>query len=71
MKVSTHNRLEVSQVSNVLGLLRGSEEPDRYVLVGGHRDAWGLGAMDPSTATVAIVKVAKAFVETSKKTGWR
>lgn len=34
---------------------------DRYVLVGNHRDAWVLGAVDPSSGTASMIEMARAF----------
>jgi Zn-dependent M28 family amino/carboxypeptidase len=31
------------------------------VLVGNHRDAWILGALDPSSGTAAMLEMARAF----------
>ena len=31
-------------IYNVIGTIYGKEEPDRWVLIGNHRDAWGFGA---------------------------
>ena len=42
----------------------------RYVMVGNHRDAWGFGAMDPSSGTAAMLEVARVLGE-KLKTGWR
>lgn len=44
---------------NVIGELRGSEHPDRYIVVGGHLDAWdaGHGAHDDGAGCVQAVEV--------------
>merc|ERR1712212_579321 len=56
--------------SNVIGVLRGSEEPDRYVMVGNHRDAWGFGALDPGSGTAQMMQVVRVLGEKGR-TGWR
>uniref|UniRef100_A0A453M0L0 Peptidase M28 domain-containing protein n=1 Tax=Aegilops tauschii subsp. strangulata TaxID=200361 RepID=A0A453M0L0_AEGTS len=35
------------------------EEPDRYVILGNHRDAWTYGAVDPNSGTAALLDVAR------------
>jgi hypothetical protein len=40
----------------VIGHITGAVEPDRYVILGNHRDAWGFGAVDPSTGTAQAWK---------------
>ena len=71
VRLVTHNYLEEVKSSNVLGLLRGSEEPDRYVLLTNHRDAWGYGAIDPSSGTTSLMEVARVLGALHTATGWR
>ena len=71
VRLVTHNYLEEVKDSNVVGLLRGSEEPDRYVLVSNHRDAWGFGAVDPSSGTASMMEVARVLGDLHTTTGWR
>ena len=46
-RIVTHNYLKDEVDDNVIGVIRGEEEPDRYVLLCNHRDAWGYGVIDP------------------------
>merc|ERR1712032_857486 len=57
--------------TNVIGVIRGEEEPDRYVLLSNHRDAWGYGAIDPSSGTTALMETARVLGNLHKTTGWR
>lgn len=34
---------------------------DRYVIIGNHRDAWGYGAMDPSSGTACMMEISHVF----------
>jgi len=38
LTVALDNR--VTKVWDVVGLIKGEVEPDRYVILGNHRDAW-------------------------------
>ena len=49
VRLSTHNYFGTVKSSNVIGYIRGAIEPDRYVFLSNHRDAWGYGAVDPSS----------------------
>ena len=51
VKLSTHNYFGNKKSSNVIGYIHGAIEPDRYVFLSNHRDAWGYGAVDPSSGT--------------------
>ena len=45
---------------DVIAILRGSEEPDQWVVRGNHHDAWVNGATDPSSGMAAVLAEAKA-----------
>ncbi|XP_058085239.1 probable glutamate carboxypeptidase AMP1 isoform X1 [Magnolia sinica] len=51
----------IATVQNVLAVIRGWEEPDRYILLGNHRDAWTYGAVDPNSGTAALLDIARRF----------
>lgn len=50
-------------VWNVFGRVEGSVEPDKFVLAGGHRDSWVLGARDPTSGAVSLLETARAVSE--------
>lgn len=55
---------------NVIGTIRGVEQPDQWVISGNHRDAWVYGAVDPSSGTAAQLEAIHAFGELLKS-GWK
>jgi len=61
----------VTPIWNVIGKIQGFLEPDRYVILGNHRDAWVFGAVDPSSGTSVLLEVARAINEQIKYGGWR
>ncbi|KAJ7971372.1 Peptidase M28 family protein [Quillaja saponaria] len=52
---------KVATIQNVLAIIKGMEEPDRYVLMGNHRDAWTYGAVDPNSGTAALLDIARRY----------
>ncbi|KAK2989608.1 hypothetical protein RJ640_027382 [Escallonia rubra] len=60
----------ISTIQNVIGVIEGAEEPDRYVILGNHRDAWTFGAVDPNSGTAALLEVAQRLEKLQKK-GWK
>ncbi len=70
-KLSVFNGLELVDVANVIATIRGAVEPDRYVVVGSHRDSWGPGAADPAAGTAAVLSAARAFRRAMDREGWR
>ncbi|KAF2350347.1 PA domain, partial [Trinorchestia longiramus] len=69
MDVHTHNVPAV--IHDVIGVIEGAEEPDRYVMLGNHRDAWVFGAIDPSSGTAAMVELARVLSLMRNLTEWR
>ncbi|CAH1262395.1 NAALAD2 [Branchiostoma lanceolatum] len=61
---------EVRTTYNVIGTIRGAVEPDRYVIVGNHHDAWVYGGVDPSSGTAVLLELARAMGKL-KREGWR
>lgn len=61
---------KIRPIWNVIATLKGSAEPDRWVMVGNHRDAWTYGAVDPSSGTAATLETCRALGE-AVKTGWK
>jgi N-acetylated-alpha-linked acidic dipeptidase len=59
----------VKRITNVIGCIKGSENPEQIVLVGNHRDAWVFGGHDPSSGTACLMELARAFGE-AKKAGF-
>ena len=69
LKVSTE--LKTKESLTVCTSLYGSQEPDRYVMLGNHRDSWTYGAADPSSGTATMMEIVRSLGEVKRKTGWR
>jgi N-acetylated-alpha-linked acidic dipeptidase len=63
--VKLHLKIENSRerrpIRDVIATLRGSEEPDRVVLLSNHYDAWVYGAADPGSGTAAMLALGRAL----------
>ena len=57
-------------IYDVVGTIRGSEQPDAWVIRGNHRDGWVFGAWDPLSGHVAMLSEARA-IGALMQTGWR
>ncbi len=55
---------------NVIATIPGTVEPDRWVMVGNHRDAWVYGAVDPGSGTAATLEMCRAL-GSAVKNGWK
>ncbi|XP_052176103.1 probable glutamate carboxypeptidase AMP1 [Diospyros lotus] len=60
---------KLATLRNVFAMIRGSEEPDRFVLLGNHRDAWTYGAVDPNSGTAALLDIARRYA-LLMRSGW-
>ncbi|XP_032496874.1 glutamate carboxypeptidase 2 isoform X2 [Phocoena sinus] len=70
VKMHIHSNNKVKRIYNVIGTLRGAVEPDRYVILGGHRDSWVFGGIDPQSGAAVVQEIVRSFGKL-KKEGWR
>ncbi len=61
---------DLKPVYNIIATMRGSEQPDLWVLRGNHHDGWVNGADDPVSGQVALLEEARALGELAKQ-GWK
>jgi N-acetylated-alpha-linked acidic dipeptidase len=55
---------------DVIGKVEGTQDPDAWVIVGNHRDAWVYGAVDPSSGTAAMLEAVRGIGALLHQ-GWR
>ena len=55
---------------DVIAKIKGSDEPDRWIVRGNHHDGWVFGAADPLSGQVALMAEAQAIGKLVKS-GWR
>uniref|UniRef100_A0A9L0RU54 N-acetylated-alpha-linked acidic dipeptidase 2 n=1 Tax=Equus caballus TaxID=9796 RepID=A0A9L0RU54_HORSE len=70
VRMHVHNTNKITRIYNVIGTIRGSVEPDRYVILGGHRDSWVFGAIDPTSGTAVLQEIVQSFGKLMSK-GWK
>ncbi|KAM7289050.1 hypothetical protein ISCGN_029187 [Ixodes scapularis] len=70
VRLSVNNIIKRLVVHDVIGIIRGSVEPDQFSVTGNHHDAWGFGASDPSSATAALLEASRTLGAMVKR-GWR
>ncbi|XP_028289083.1 transferrin receptor 1b [Parambassis ranga] len=69
--VEVNNTLVNREIHNVFGVIRGFDDPDRYVVLGAQRDAWGAGYARATVGTSVLVELAKAVHQMVTKDGFR
>uniref|UniRef100_A0A8B9N0R2 N-acetylated alpha-linked acidic dipeptidase 2 n=1 Tax=Accipiter nisus TaxID=211598 RepID=A0A8B9N0R2_9AVES len=70
VRMHVHTNNKITRIYNVIGILRGAVEPDRYIILGGHRDSWVFGGIDPTTGAAVLQEIVRSFGK-MKMEGWR
>ncbi|KAK2886678.1 hypothetical protein Q8A73_020624 [Channa argus] len=69
--VEVNNMLVNREIHNVFGVIKGFTDPDRYVVLGAQRDAWGEGYARANVGTSVLIELARAVREMVEKDGFR
>ncbi|XP_072317937.1 N-acetylated-alpha-linked acidic dipeptidase 2 [Eucyclogobius newberryi] len=70
VRLNIHTNNKVTRIYNVIGKIRGALEPDRYVILGGHRDAWVFGGIDPMSGAAVVHETVRSAGRLLNN-GWR
>ena len=54
-------------IYNVIAKLEGMENPNQWVILGNHHDAWVYGAADPGSGTATLLEVARCLGQLAKE----
>jgi N-acetylated-alpha-linked acidic dipeptidase len=69
-ELMVRHTLKTVTIWNVIATIPGAVEPDRWVVLGNHRDAWTFGAADPNSGSAALLEVARGLGQLLQG-GWR
>lgn len=61
VRVQVEQTCGLRRIANVIGTLPGEVEPDRWIVLGCHYDAWTFGTADPNSGTAALLLLAEAL----------
>jgi hypothetical protein len=70
LKLNVFNKRKIEKTYNVIGVIEGSVEPDRYIILGNHRDSWSFGSIDPSSGTSVMMEVSRVLASMKKDKKW-
>lgn len=65
--LGSHVAIDDGRSRNVLGVLRGSEFPDEWVVVSAHYDRWFRGACDNVSGVAAVLELARTIKRSGLK----
>ncbi|XP_062904897.1 transferrin receptor protein 2 [Mobula hypostoma] len=63
LQMGAYSRMIPTMINNIFGSIEGILEPDRYIILGAQRDAWGPGAAKSGVGTAILLELAKAMSE--------
>uniref|UniRef100_A0A4W5QAA2 Transferrin receptor protein 1 n=1 Tax=Hucho hucho TaxID=62062 RepID=A0A4W5QAA2_9TELE len=69
--VEVNNVLAEKMINNVFGVIKGFVDPDRFVVLGAQRDAWGPGFASSTVGTSVLVELARAISDMVKNDGFK
>ncbi|HEY6064974.1 MAG TPA: M28 family peptidase, partial [Thermoanaerobaculia bacterium] len=61
VRFRVENTRERRKIVDVIGVLEGTDEPEKKVILSNHHDAWVYGAVDPSSGTATMIALARAL----------
>jgi N-acetylated-alpha-linked acidic dipeptidase len=68
--MSVRSDWSLKTIYDVIAVMRGSVQPDQWVMRGNHHDGWVFGTADPLSGQVALLEEAKAIGQLARQ-GWR
>ncbi|XP_015280767.1 PREDICTED: transferrin receptor protein 1 [Gekko japonicus] len=71
VSLQVNNAFVERRILNIFGVIKGFEEPDRYVVVGAQRDSWGPGAVKSGVGTAILLELARAVSQLVKNDRYR
>ncbi|NXO21769.1 TFR1 protein, partial [Cisticola juncidis] len=71
VKLAVNNVMVDRKILNIFGVIKGFEEPDRYVVLGAQRDSWGPGAAKAGVGTAILLELARVISDMVKNDDYR
>ncbi|MBT3503017.1 MAG: M28 family peptidase [Cryomorphaceae bacterium] len=61
VRLKVDQKIDFVRATNVIGMIKGSEAPDEWIILGCHLDAWGFGATDPNSGTAMLLSLSETL----------
>ncbi|NXO96849.1 TFR1 protein, partial [Certhia brachydactyla] len=71
VELTVNNVMVDRKILNIFGVIKGFEEPDRYVVLGAQRDSWGPGAAKAGVGTAILLELARVISDMVKNDGYK
>jgi N-acetylated-alpha-linked acidic dipeptidase len=70
VRLKVESDFAMRPVHNVIATMRGSAQPDDWLIYGNHHDAWVNGAQDPASGAAVVLETARVLGELRRQ-GWQ
>ncbi|NWS24063.1 TFR1 protein, partial [Polioptila caerulea] len=71
VQLTVNNVMVDRKILNIFGVIKGFEEPDRYVVLGAQRDSWGPGAARAGVGTAILLELVRVISDMVKNDGYK
>ncbi|NWV69732.1 TFR1 protein, partial [Malurus elegans] len=71
VKLIVNNVMVDRKILNIFGVIKGFEEPDRYVVLGAQRDSWGPGVAKAGVGTAILLELARVISDMVKNDDYK
>ncbi|NXT59974.1 TFR1 protein, partial [Chaetops frenatus] len=71
VKLTVNNVMVDRKILNIFGVIKGFEEPDRYVVLGAQRDSWGPGMAKAGVGTAILLELAHVISDMVKNDDYK
>ena len=61
VRIKVDQKIDFVRATNVIGMLKGTDAPDEWIILGCHLDSWGFGATDPSSGTAMLLSLSQTL----------
>ncbi len=66
IRLMVDQKRDYVRVNNIVGMFKGTDFPDEWVILGCHYDAWGFGATDPNSGTAMLLSLSETLGKLAK-----
>ncbi|XP_063677855.1 glutamate carboxypeptidase 2-like [Bolinopsis microptera] len=70
LRITVNLEYRMVEIENIFGVIKGQQEPDRWVMMGNHRDTWVHGAVDATTGLAALNEIGHGLFKLREQ-GWK
>jgi N-acetylated-alpha-linked acidic dipeptidase len=67
VRLKVDQKIDFVRAANVVGMMKGSEAPEEWIILGCHFDAWGFGATDPNSGTAMLLSLSETLGKLKKE----